>query len=96
MKNPEYQLYWEDIGERVIYAELDDYSWKLAEKMFGYIKQRSMYIYHHGRLAAFYKKADYKKIRIRSENRQNEPSFIRFNLASRRSQGDDLASEQRH
>lgn len=58
MKNPEYQLYWEDIGERLIYAELDDYSWKLAEKMFGYTKQRSMYIYHHGRLAAFYSRAD--------------------------------------
>jgi len=54
MKNFEYQLYWEDIGERMVYAELDDYSWKLAENMFGYTKQHALYIYHHGKLAAFY------------------------------------------
>ena len=61
MKNIRYQLYWEDIGERIIYAELDDYSWKLAESIFGYTKQRALYIYHHGRLAAFYTPNDAKK-----------------------------------
>ncbi|MBI4363542.1 MAG: hypothetical protein HY545_01705, partial [Candidatus Doudnabacteria bacterium] len=53
-----YELYWEDIGERVIYAELDDYAWKLPEKVFRYRKKNSLYIYHHGKMAAFYSKDD--------------------------------------
>ncbi|MCK4590007.1 MAG: hypothetical protein KAT77_06185 [Nanoarchaeota archaeon] len=54
----EYTLYWEDVGERVIYAELDDHAWKLPEKVFKYKKQNSFYIYHDGKLAAFYSKND--------------------------------------
>ncbi|MEK7093822.1 MAG: PEP/pyruvate-binding domain-containing protein, partial [Patescibacteria group bacterium] len=47
-------LYWEDVDEPVLYAELDDYSWKLPEKIFGYKKRSSFYIYHDRKLAAFY------------------------------------------
>ena len=54
MKVSDYQLYWEDIGERLIYAQLDDYAWKLPEKFFKYKKSNSLYIYHDGKLAAFY------------------------------------------
>ena len=52
------ELYWEDVGERVIYAQLDDYAWKLPEKFFKYKKERSLYIYHDEKLAAFYSRKD--------------------------------------
>lgn len=61
MMASDYQLYWEDIGERVIYAQLDDSAWKLAEKIFKYKKNNSLYIYHDNRLAAFYSVKDSKK-----------------------------------
>ncbi|MEK9180617.1 MAG: PEP-utilizing enzyme [Patescibacteria group bacterium] len=51
-------LYWEDVGERAVYAEQDDYAWKLSERIFGYRKESSIYIYHHGRLAAYYSSND--------------------------------------
>lgn len=60
-KDKELVLYWEDIGERLLYAELDDYAWKLPEKIFGYSKKKSLYIYHSGRLSAYYSKRDSKR-----------------------------------
>lgn len=56
-----HELYWEDVTERLIYAELDDYAWKLPEKIFGYKKKSSLYIYHDGRLAAYYSSQDSKR-----------------------------------
>lgn len=56
--NIEYKLYWEDISERIIFAELDDYAWKLAEKIFGYKKINSLYIFHKNKLAAYYSTKD--------------------------------------
>ena len=56
-----YKLYWEDINEKVLYAELDDYAWKLPEKLFGYKKQNSLYLFHKGKLAAYYSVKDLKK-----------------------------------
>lgn len=53
-----YKLYWEDVDERLVYAELDDKSWKFGEKLFGYKKANSLYIYHHGKLSAFYSTKD--------------------------------------
>lgn len=61
MQKNDYSLYWEDVGERLIYAELDDYAWKLPEKIFRYKKHDSLYIYHDGKLAAFYSVNDSKK-----------------------------------
>ena len=61
MKKRGHILYWEDIHERVLYAQLDDYAWKLPEKIFGYKKQNSFYIYHNQNLAAYYHFADAKK-----------------------------------
>lgn len=58
MNRIQYKLYWEDIGERLVYAELDDLCWKLAEKFFCYQKENSLYIYHHGKLAALYSEQD--------------------------------------
>jgi len=54
MRKARYVLYWEDVQERLIYAQLDDYAWKLPERMLGYKKGSSLYIYHHQKLAAFY------------------------------------------
>ncbi|GEM_PF-6159870 len=58
MKAGAYSLYWEDVDERLMYAELDDLSWKSPEQLFGYKKADSLYIYHHGKLAAFYSTKD--------------------------------------
>lgn len=58
MQEPEYTLYWEDVDERLVYAELDDRSWLSPEKLYGYKKSDSLYIYHHGKLAAFYSTKD--------------------------------------
>lgn len=56
-----YKLYWEDVAERLLYAELDDFAWKLPEKIFKYKKESALYIYHDGKLAAFYTIKDSKK-----------------------------------
>lgn len=61
IKRNEYRLYWEDIEERIIYAELDDYAWKLAENIYKYKKRNSLYIFHSGKLAAYYSAKDSKK-----------------------------------
>jgi len=61
MGEHKYKLYWEDIGERLIYAELDDLAMKLPEKVFGYKKENSFYIYRQGKLAAFFSDADIEK-----------------------------------
>lgn len=61
MKRTEHILYWEDVGERALYAQLDDYAWKLPEKVFGYEKGSSFYIYHDQKLAAYYHPADIEK-----------------------------------
>lgn len=61
MIKKDYSLYWEDVGESLIYAELDDYAWKFPEKVCGYKKRSSIYIYHDGRLSAFYSSKDSAK-----------------------------------
>ncbi len=53
-----YELYWEDVNEQLIFAELDDLAWKLAEQTFHYKKINSVYTFRHNRLAAFYSTAD--------------------------------------
>ena len=58
MQKRPYTLYWEDVDERLIYAQHDDRSWLLAEEMLGYKKADSLYIYHQGKLSAFYSKKD--------------------------------------
>ena len=57
-KRGRHTLYWEDVEETLLYAELDDYAWKLPEKIFGYQKKSSIYIYHNHKLAAFYDSDD--------------------------------------
>lgn len=59
--NTEYKLYWEDILERIIFAELDDYAWNLAEEIFGYKKINSLYIFYKNKLAAYYSTKDSTK-----------------------------------
>jgi len=61
MNKKEYKRYWEDVDERLIYAELDDRSWLLPESLFGYKKADSLYIYHQGKLSAFYSNKDTKE-----------------------------------
>jgi phosphoenolpyruvate synthase/pyruvate phosphate dikinase len=61
MRKPTHVLYWEDVGERLIYAQLDDFAWKLPEKVFGYAKKSSLYIYHDNKLAAYYDPTDCEK-----------------------------------
>jgi phosphohistidine swiveling domain-containing protein len=55
------ELFWEDVGETLLFAEQDDYAWKRAEQMYGYKKQHSLYIYHSGRLGAYYSERDTAK-----------------------------------
>ncbi len=61
MNNNKHVLYWEDVDDRLIYAELDDKAWSSPEKKFGYEKTDSLYIYHDNKLAAFYSPEDTKK-----------------------------------
>lgn len=58
MTNLTHILHWEDPDERLIYARLDDRAWEEGEHLFGYTKNDSLYIYHDGRLAAFYSTKD--------------------------------------
>jgi phosphoenolpyruvate synthase/pyruvate phosphate dikinase len=57
----EYNLYWEDVVQGFIYAELEDKAWKLAEKIFQYKKTKSIYIFHNGKLGAYFSIKDSKK-----------------------------------
>lgn len=61
MQKKPYKPYWEDVDERLIYAECDARSWVLAEEMFGYVKADSLYIYHQGKLSAFFSEQDCKR-----------------------------------
>lgn len=72
----EYTRYWEDVDERLIYAEHDDRSWLLAESIFGYKKADSLYIYHQGKLSAFYSDADTKEEARRGYNFYSKESNI--------------------
>ena len=54
MKSTDYSLYWEDAQVRFVHAGLDDRAWRLAEKIFGYKKKNTIYIFHDKRLAAYY------------------------------------------
>ncbi|MBU0597482.1 hypothetical protein KKF61_00620 [Patescibacteria group bacterium] len=58
ISSKQFQLYWEDISERVLYVGLDDMAWQLPEKLFHYKKKKSLYIFHHNKLAAYYLKRD--------------------------------------
>ena len=62
MKSLKHVLYWEDATkERMIYLELDARSWRLAEKVFGYRKQSSVYLYRHETSVAYFSVKDSKR-----------------------------------
>ncbi len=56
-----YALYWEDIAERLIFAEMDDLAWRVPEKFYGYKKRSSINLYHRGKLSAYYSHRDSQK-----------------------------------
>lgn len=79
LKKREYTRYWEDVDERLIYAEHDDRSWLLAESMFGYTKADSLHIYHQEKLSAFYSDKDTKEeARVGYDFYSKEDNVARF------------------
>lgn len=54
MKKDDFVLYWEVPEEKYVHVEPDDISWKLAEELWRFKKRKSLYLYHSGKLMAFY------------------------------------------
>lgn len=62
MANYTYIRYWEDLSrERLIFAEQDAHSYRLAQELFGYKKRSSFYIYHQGTLGGYFSTRDLKE-----------------------------------
>ena len=54
-----YIRYWEDLSrERLIFAEQDAHSYELVQKLFGYTKESSFYLYHKGALGGYFSERD--------------------------------------
>src|SRR3989344_1113323 len=76
MVSVKHELHWEDVGERVLYAALDDKAWELAEQIFGYRKESSFYIYHDGKLAAYYSQPDSEREAERGHAFYTDPQNV--------------------
>lgn len=55
----EYKLYWEELLEQKFgFADMADLAWQDAERMMGYKKEKSLYIYFDKKMVAFYSQKD--------------------------------------